>query len=257
SARSVVKLDPSLQPQDIAALADAGLTAIHAVKKAIPVLSPGTRAVVIGAGIETDLQLTKDGVPVIIHDADLYRVTGLRKFVTELTFDEVRALKVGRNRWKRLFGQPVMTFGEFLQWARAAGCPPLNIELKETFLDHPEAVEQTVMAAKGYPDLHFSSFHYPLLMRVKQTDPGMETALILTKKSRWDNLGVYGSSDGFHIHKRLWSGKYLGAIERESKFARVYGVDGTEPFIPKPEPLIRGWITDFPDTVKKAMQKGS
>lgn len=50
SARSVVKLDPSLEPKDIAALADAGLTAIHAVKKAIPVLGPGTRAVVIGAG---------------------------------------------------------------------------------------------------------------------------------------------------------------------------------------------------------------
>ena len=50
SARSVVKLDPSLQPKDIAALADAGLTAIHAVKKAIPVLGSGTRAVVIGAG---------------------------------------------------------------------------------------------------------------------------------------------------------------------------------------------------------------
>jgi NAD+-dependent secondary alcohol dehydrogenase Adh1 len=50
SARSVVKLDPSLHPTSIAALADAGLTAIHAVKKAIPVLGPGTRAVVIGAG---------------------------------------------------------------------------------------------------------------------------------------------------------------------------------------------------------------
>jgi NAD+-dependent secondary alcohol dehydrogenase Adh1 len=50
SARSVVKLDDSLHPRDIAALADAGLTAIHAVKKAIPILTPGTRAVVIGAG---------------------------------------------------------------------------------------------------------------------------------------------------------------------------------------------------------------
>src|ERR1700752_1067446 len=38
SARSVVKLDPSLAPKDIAALADAGLTAIHAVQKAIPIL---------------------------------------------------------------------------------------------------------------------------------------------------------------------------------------------------------------------------
>jgi NAD+-dependent secondary alcohol dehydrogenase Adh1 len=50
SARSVVKLAPGLEPKDIAALADAGLTAIHAVKKAVPVLEPGTTAVVIGAG---------------------------------------------------------------------------------------------------------------------------------------------------------------------------------------------------------------
>src|ERR671937_1090960 len=50
SARSVVKLGPGLEPKDIAALADAGLTAIHAVKKALPVLEPGTRAVVIGTG---------------------------------------------------------------------------------------------------------------------------------------------------------------------------------------------------------------
>jgi NAD+-dependent secondary alcohol dehydrogenase Adh1 len=50
SARSVVKLAPGLEPKDIAALADAGLTAIHAVKKAIGVLGPGTHAVVIGAG---------------------------------------------------------------------------------------------------------------------------------------------------------------------------------------------------------------
>jgi NAD+-dependent secondary alcohol dehydrogenase Adh1 len=50
SARSVVKLAPTLEPKDIAALADAGLTAIHAVKKAVPILDPGTFAVVIGAG---------------------------------------------------------------------------------------------------------------------------------------------------------------------------------------------------------------
>ena len=50
SARSVIKLDPSLHPTDIAALAEAGLTAIHAVKKAIPQLGAGTKCVVIGAG---------------------------------------------------------------------------------------------------------------------------------------------------------------------------------------------------------------
>lgn len=50
SARAVVRLDPGLAPKDIAALADAGITAYHAVKKAATQLYPGTKAVVIGAG---------------------------------------------------------------------------------------------------------------------------------------------------------------------------------------------------------------
>ncbi len=50
TARAVVKLDPGLALKDIAALADAGLTAYHAVKKASALLYPGTKAVVIGAG---------------------------------------------------------------------------------------------------------------------------------------------------------------------------------------------------------------
>ena len=50
NARAVVKLDEGLRPQDVAALADAGLTAYHAVRKAADVLFPGTHAVVVGAG---------------------------------------------------------------------------------------------------------------------------------------------------------------------------------------------------------------
>jgi NAD+-dependent secondary alcohol dehydrogenase Adh1 len=50
SARACVKLDPATQPADVAALADAGITAYHAVRKAIPLLYPGTTCVVIGAG---------------------------------------------------------------------------------------------------------------------------------------------------------------------------------------------------------------
>jgi len=50
SARSVVKLAPGVEPAAVAALADAGLTAYHAVKKAVPLLYPGSTCVVTGAG---------------------------------------------------------------------------------------------------------------------------------------------------------------------------------------------------------------
>ena len=49
-ARAVVKLAPDAAPADVAALADAGLTAYHAVRKAVPDLGAGSFAVAVGAG---------------------------------------------------------------------------------------------------------------------------------------------------------------------------------------------------------------
>jgi NAD+-dependent secondary alcohol dehydrogenase Adh1 len=50
TARSTIKLGSGLEPADVAALADAGLTAYHAVAKAARVLRPGEKVLVIGAG---------------------------------------------------------------------------------------------------------------------------------------------------------------------------------------------------------------
>lgn len=50
TARSVVRIDDSLEPADVAALADAGLTAYHAVAKVAKTTRPGDVCVVIGAG---------------------------------------------------------------------------------------------------------------------------------------------------------------------------------------------------------------
>jgi NAD+-dependent secondary alcohol dehydrogenase Adh1 len=50
SARSVVRIDDALEPADVAALADAGLTAYHAAAKAARATRPGDICVMIGAG---------------------------------------------------------------------------------------------------------------------------------------------------------------------------------------------------------------
>jgi NAD+-dependent secondary alcohol dehydrogenase Adh1 len=74
SARACVKLNPSTRPQDVAALADAGITAYHAVRKAIPLLYPGTTAVVIGAGglghIGIQCLATLTATTIIVVDAN-------------------------------------------------------------------------------------------------------------------------------------------------------------------------------------------
>lgn len=71
NARAVVKLAPGIEPKKVAALADAGLTAYHAVRKASDTLFPGTHAVVIGAGglghigIQSLLAITSAEITVI------------------------------------------------------------------------------------------------------------------------------------------------------------------------------------------------
>jgi NAD+-dependent secondary alcohol dehydrogenase Adh1 len=76
SARACVKLDPATRPQDVAALADAGITAYHAVRKVIPLLYPGTTCTVIGAGglghigIQCLAALTATNIIVVDRNAD-------------------------------------------------------------------------------------------------------------------------------------------------------------------------------------------
>jgi NAD+-dependent secondary alcohol dehydrogenase Adh1 len=72
TARSVVKIDDSLEPADVAALADAGLTAYHAAAKVAKAVYPGATCVVIGAGGlgHIGIQVLKaiSGVTVVVVD---------------------------------------------------------------------------------------------------------------------------------------------------------------------------------------------
>ena len=82
SARSCVKLDDSLEPADVAALADAGLTAQHAAAKAAKVLRPGEFCVVIGAGglghigIQCMKALSPATLIVVDRNADALKLAG-------------------------------------------------------------------------------------------------------------------------------------------------------------------------------------
>ncbi|HEU4349096.1 MAG TPA: NAD(P)-dependent alcohol dehydrogenase [Actinoplanes sp.] len=90
NARSVVKLADGLEPKDVAALADAGLTAYHAVRKAVPLLHPGTTCIVIGAGglghIGIQCLLAMTAAKVVVIDPN----ENARALASELGAHEVR-----------------------------------------------------------------------------------------------------------------------------------------------------------------------
>ncbi|MFB7157463.1 MULTISPECIES: glycerophosphodiester phosphodiesterase [unclassified Lysinibacillus] len=213
------------------------------------------KALDLGAdGIELDIQLSKEGIPVVFHDPQLSRLVGINKLVNECTKEELVSFKLGKP-WRRLFSTyKIPTFEVVLAWANSQQFP-LNIELKSTILDNKSALIQMLHGLTLPTGSHFSSFHYELLEIVKQYKPDYETALIATKKLKWDLLSDYKAIDSVHMHKKYYKPRYLEACVASDKACRFYAIDGNETFLTNPHPSVIGWITDFPDKVIERQQR--
>ncbi|MFJ7368165.1 glycerophosphodiester phosphodiesterase [Lysinibacillus sp. NPDC098008] len=213
------------------------------------------KAMELGAdGIELDIQFSKEGLPVVYHDPQLSRLVGSNKLVSDCTLEELLGFKLGKP-WKRFFSSYKMpSFDAVLAWAMLHQIP-LNIELKSTILDQKNALIHMLDGLKVPAGSHFSSFHYELLEIVKKQRPEYETALIATKKIKWDLLSDYRAADTVHMHKRYYKPRYLEACVGSNKACRFYAIDGTESFLTNPHPAVIGWITDYPDKVLAAQQR--
>jgi glycerophosphoryl diester phosphodiesterase len=96
-------------------------------------------AVAAGARwVEVDVQLCADGVPVLLHDADLERVAGQAASVFGLTTDALKAIPVGEPaRFGQRFATVrVPTLAEFAGWLADQGEVRALVELKPESIEH-------------------------------------------------------------------------------------------------------------------------
>ncbi|WP_102691432.1 glycerophosphodiester phosphodiesterase [Rummeliibacillus pycnus] len=206
-------------------------------------------------GIELDIQTTKDDIPIVIHDLNLRRLTGKNSLVSSLSLEEIKRLRVGKLFVRRFKGPRILTFDELLTWHKNHPVP-LNVELKESFLDNEKALKTTIEKCKDIRDLHFSSFHSELLEKAKRFAPNIETALIATKYLNWDQLDQLTFIDTIHANKsRYYRERYLDACARQGKKCRFYNINGNEKYITSPHQAVIGWITDYPQMVREVQQK--
>ncbi|MEO1680826.1 MAG: glycerophosphodiester phosphodiesterase family protein [Pseudomonadota bacterium] len=140
-----------------------------------------------GWGIEIDLQLSSDSVPMVFHDGGLARLTSETGPVRERTADALSAIKLtGGN-------EGIPTFAEILRLV--AGRVPLLVELKdqtESFGPGDTALAQAaVAAAAGYGGpLAFMSFNPHAVAAVAKADPGVPRGLTTEAfaKAHWPGL---------------------------------------------------------------------
>ena len=93
-------------------------------------------------GIELDVQLTKDGIPVVIHDETIDRVTEKKGWVKDYTLKKLKELTVLKNKFPEYSAAKIPTLEEVLDAVKASGIQ-VNIELKTGIYWYPE-IEQKV-----------------------------------------------------------------------------------------------------------------
>jgi len=129
--------------------------------------------------IELDVQLTRDGHPVVFHDWTLERTTNGRGRVADQSLADLRRLDAGSWFGDGYRGEPVPTLSEVLEWSSSRLY--LQIELKSRGDDEEVLCDRVVRMIKERhmeEQVMVMSFDHAIARRVKQLEPRMMTGVI-------------------------------------------------------------------------------
>lgn len=146
------------------------------------------RALELGAnGFEFDVQLTKDGHPVVLHDAMLDRTTTGSGPVLAATLDEVSALDAGGWFGAGFVGERVPLLDEVL----ALPAEVFELEIKTWGRAVLDAVLAAVDRAGVFDRVKFTGWNHPLLCRLKAERPDATIGLFAQPPQPWMNDVVF------------------------------------------------------------------
>ncbi len=114
-------------------------------------------------GVELDVHLSRDGVPVVIHDTDVKRTTDGRGAVAAMPLSDLKRLDAGSWFDPAFRAEPIPSLGEVLEWARDR--VRLNVEIKTA-----ACAEAVLRLVADFPESRVlvSSFDHKLLAQIRQ-----------------------------------------------------------------------------------------
>jgi len=134
------------------------------------------KALELGAEIlEFDVRLTRDKVPVILHDATLERTTDGAGPVGALSAAEVRRLDAGSRKDARFAGQRIPTLDETLDLAARYPRVVLNVELKDATEENCARTMEALLERGLLQRCVLTSFDARILHHLKDHWPGVRT----------------------------------------------------------------------------------
>lgn len=200
-------------------------------------------------GIETDVQLTKDQVPVLIHDETLHRTTNGAGYVKDYTFEELKKLDAGRWFSEKYTGERLLGLDEFLEWVSTTSLS-LNIELKNNIIDYKDIEEKVLELIKHYGVADrtiISSFNPNSIKRFKRLSKEIECACLTSRRPKdLKTLIEQTRANALHINYNALSKGLIKEAKRLHLPVRTYTVNRPSRLMRAYKLMLDGIFTDVP-----------
>lgn len=202
------------------------------------------KAVELGCdGIELDVQLSKDGIPVIIHDENLRRTAGRPGFIKDFTYRELKRFDVSCGADADQGINQILSLKEYFAYIRDYDVIT-NIELKNGLFRYEGMEKKVVSLVKNFKieeKVIFSSFNHQSMALCKKILPAVKCGLLT---SSWMvGAGAYVKQCGVEYLNPLFTfmteenmrelrqnqaGAYVWTVDDPAEMARLanLGADG-------------------------------
>ena len=203
------------------------------------------------AGIELDVQLTKDNKVIVIHDEILDRVTNGKGFLKDYTYEELSKLDVGSWFSKEYAGERMPLLEEVFELYKDNSLI-IDIELKTAAIEYAGIEEKVNRLIEHYNMVErviISSFNHYSLKKIKRINPKVKTGIltgeVLYEPANYLNqLGaemVFGSM--YALNREM-----IQYLERNNNKLGIYTVDRESDFLRLTAMGVKSIITNKPDS---------
>lgn len=214
-------------------------------------------AISVGADfIELDVQQTRDGVLVVMHDSNLKRTTGVNKDIWDVDYADIQNLDAGSWFDPAYANARIPTLEETLQFVDKRA--KLNIEIKPT-KHGSDTLEQDVaelITQYQYTDAcYVTSFSYGSLKKVKEANPEIRTGYLMSVA--YGQFYSLKYADAFSLNKVFVTSQVVNAAHQQGKQIFAWTVNGMSEVRSLCNLHVDSIITDDPVMVQNVISRDS
>lgn len=214
-------------------------------------------AISVGADfIELDVQQTRDGVLVVMHDSNLKRTTGVNKDIWDVDYADIQNLDAGSWFDPAYANARIPTLEETLQFVDKRA--KLNIEIKPT-KHGSDTLEQDVaelITRYQYTDAcYVTSFSYGSLKKVKEANPEIRTGYLMSVA--YGQFYSLKYADAFSLNKVFVTSQVVNAAHQQGKQIFAWTVNSMSEVRSLCNLHVDSIITDDPVMVQNVISRDS